>query len=229
MAKQARFSDIPCPECKEPIAFDAKVCAHCSHRFSDDELKARKTTQRHTVVGCLALALILVLGFAFWNMGDSVPDAPEATAKVDAARFIADLAKTGRDCDQAIDRVADGLSASDAVQLYRLVDAAEARCLEVSTKMDAVAVPTSVGRVAHAALTAARATCADAFIAKWSSMKSFKEVAGGDQRVSAAALAQTEAENAGAQTTRCVVAVTAPLMELGLSAEEIAAAFGSAT
>lgn len=78
-------SEVKCPRCAESVKADAKVCKHCGHEFTTDELAANKkhgSRAKQGAIGCLATILIFAIGAAIFG-GSSGSD--NQSAAVDNA------------------------------------------------------------------------------------------------------------------------------------------------
>ena len=65
MPKKAKWGEIPCPECKEPVAWNATRCPHCQAIYSAAQIEARKKANETTGkwgLGCLAVIGIFLIG-----------------------------------------------------------------------------------------------------------------------------------------------------------------------
>lgn len=98
------MATINCPHCAERIKSEAKVCKHCGHRFSEEELTARdKWLQRRNL---LTLAIVAAVIAIIATSGDDDPPAsagsgsysetPELAAALDDAGDIENVEETRR-------------------------------------------------------------------------------------------------------------------------------------
>lgn len=71
-SRAGRRSQIQCPECKERILSDARVCKHCGHRLlpaetpqmvADREGRERKRLLKRRVIGFSLIAVMVYIGY----------------------------------------------------------------------------------------------------------------------------------------------------------------------
>jgi len=175
------------------------------------------------LVGCGALAVLLVLGASFCSVATtgSIPEKPEDTAKADATAFYQKVIRAGTDCDKAFTAASGEMAKGDAVRSYRAVEVAESVCLPVGSDIRAIDVPSSVGKSVHEKLTEAREECAYVFTNKWSAMKDVKKVINGDGGVAEMAGAQGTMEEIQSGSIRCVAGLMGSLTELGVDLNKL--------
>jgi hypothetical protein len=60
-----KHNEKKCPQCAEIIKVDARVCKHCGHEFSEDELNAHiAKAKQGKAIGCgVAIVLLLLVSF----------------------------------------------------------------------------------------------------------------------------------------------------------------------
>lgn len=96
------ISEVKCPRCAEMVKADAKVCKHCGHEFTAEQLAANKreaSKLKQGAIGCLAIIVLLVIGAAIFGgssgtgnqsgPADNVAAAPPAPALKVTARELA--------------------------------------------------------------------------------------------------------------------------------------------
>lgn len=93
-----------CPRCAETIKLDAKVCRHCGHTLTADEIAAGKAVARKQLmqggIGCLILLVLLMLALSMCSPEDLEN---ETTSANDAAVSEATVRPEPKaDSDQAI-------------------------------------------------------------------------------------------------------------------------------
>lgn len=222
MPKKPKWNEVPCPECKEPVAADATRCPHCQVIYDADTVEQRKKTKAQSTkfgtIGCGVLLLILVLSVAFCGSSDTVPEKPGETAQADAKAFYAKVLAAAAPCDSASNVTGEALKSGDLLASFRAARNAESVCLAVNIRD--IEVPASVGKDAHAALTEARGTCDDAYVARWSAMKNTTEMLNGDGGIESLVDATDAAERSGHGVMRCVAGMIAPLIALGVDLQD---------
>lgn len=227
MPRKAKHGEQPCPECKEPVAFDATRCPHCQVVYEPATVERRKRAHAEEkklgMIGCGGLALLLVLAVAFCG-SESIPDEPGETAIADAKAFHDAVIAQTVACDAASERVANTLQTGDVFNGYRAAREAEAACLKV--RIRDIEIPASVGKAVHAKLAEARQICDDAYVAKWSAMNSTVELLGDGGGVAALADATDSMERSGAGVVTCVTLLMTALTDLGVKLEDLPQVLG---
>jgi hypothetical protein len=95
MPKKPKWNEQPCPQCKEPVSFDASRCPHCTTVFSEALVKSRKDTHDFSQkfgLGCVGIIAVPVLiYFAFFREGNSnysVSQNQEIAELAESAKFL---------------------------------------------------------------------------------------------------------------------------------------------
>lgn len=225
MAKKADQNKLPCPECKEPVAFDATRCPHCQAVYSPEVIEQRKKIHeegiKYGLFGCGIIALLMVVALAWCSTPQNIPEEPQQTAKADALAFYGKILSTVSACDSASGAVSAVDATSDPIESYNAVRRAADTCLGVPSDIGAIEVPASVGKKAHEALTQARDECENAYVSRWSAMSSLQEAFDGDGGIAALADASDAGERSRTGVIMCVTGIMTPLMDLGVSVDEM--------
>lgn len=72
MPKKPRWNEAPCPECKEPVAVEARRCPHCQAVYTPqyiDERKKQHSRSQKFGFGCLAILAVLLI--AMCSVGET--------------------------------------------------------------------------------------------------------------------------------------------------------------
>lgn len=229
--KKPKWNELPCPECKEPVASDAARCPHCQAVYSAEQIEARKNLHKSSQkwsFGCLAIVGILVVGTCA-TMGDEeeaaefssssgsaneIPEAGSASATVTTAmtEFNDSIMAAVSGCDaagEALAEASEGLTtgATSIYEAYSLASGVEDACRESWNRVSDIDVPSEFEGRARDAAEEALETCENAMIAKQMAGAAMKEVFDGDMRPSRMEDAQQKAEVAQAGTLACVAAI----------------------
>jgi len=226
----AKGRDRICPKCKEAIKVDASICKHCGTEFTPDEVAAAKAEAKqgakYAGVGCLVLVFALGTCTYVLGKGDPVPKVPEkptATAKADAIAFYRRVSEAVRSCDKAGSEVSDAISAGDPVGTYSAADAMDKACLNTPSKIKAIAVPESAGKVSFDKLTKIREVCENLYVQKWSSASKMKAVLDNDGKISARAELRDSTQAIETGNIMCSSGILAEVMRLGAEPKDLVA------
>lgn len=180
--------------------------------------KSKSSDQKNGALGCgLLLGAIVLLGsFAAVALREDIPDEPQASAKMDAVAFYRSVIGAGTDCDKAFTRTGQEIEKGDPVSAYRFAEAAKGQCLSVGPTISKIEVPVSVGKIAHAKLTAGKQRCSTLYVNKWASLGDMLEVLDGGGSVAKAASLQSSLERIQSDTILCVTGLSEPLLDLGV-------------
>jgi hypothetical protein len=232
MPKKPKWNELPCPECKEPVAFDAKRCPHCQAVYPDSWIEARKASHgsnQKVGLGCLAIVVILLLGMCVFGGGErkSVDDringeelSVQAPAPGSATPAVAAAVKKLHDdimagvsaCDVAgkeLAERADGFTtgATSMYDGYRLASRVEESCRESWRQVSQIQAPSALTGAARKSAEEAIDTCENAMIAKQMSGRAMKEVFDGDMRPSKVEDSRQKADTSQAGTLACVAGI----------------------
>lgn len=229
MAKGPKNGERLCPQCKEIIKVDAVICKHCRAEFSQEDVAAavsadKKKTQ-YTAMGCLGLLLLMGSCVAILGKEDKVEVAekPAATAKVDAIAFFHSITGAMAECDAAGIHVAEVGKGMDPVAMYQAASGMESACTGTSRDVDAIEVPTSVGKDAYAALRKGREACSNAALMRWSGAMAMKEALDGGSVGKLAAL-QDRADAMSSGTMLCALGLVQGTASVGVTSKDLATA-----
>lgn len=202
MARQARLNDIPCPECKEPVASDATRCPHCQAIYSPEVIADRQALQKkkrqESFFGCGAILLIMAVGLAYCvpKDGDNVVEG-SGDPKADAIQLYNNVLAAASECDQRSARLVEDLQGGDPVAAYRTAEQAASVCLYTDNEIQEIGIPNSFDDEDEADAQEALQTCGDAYVAKWSWADGVKDSI--DQGPTISQLAQLEDATTAAQ------------------------------
>lgn len=94
MPKKARWNEVRCPKCREPMAVSASRCPHCTTEFDADAVTKR---QREHWIGLAGGCLLLLAGIFMlsWcsdrkDQAQRAGEAPATSAKSDAQKEAVD-------------------------------------------------------------------------------------------------------------------------------------------
>jgi hypothetical protein len=231
MPKKAKWGELPCPECKEPVAYDATRCPHCQAVYPASWVEARKASQKsnqRAALGCLAVIGILVLGMCTFGGGDK-PNVGNSTATESSTNVVApgsatpavtaavqklhdDIMAGVASCDEAgkaLAARADGFATGSTSMYdgYRLAAQVEDSCRASWRDVSDIEVPAALTGLARDSAKETLDTCENAMIAKQMSGEAMKKVFDGDTRPSKVEDARQKAETSQAGTMACVAGI----------------------
>lgn len=229
MPKKAKWDEIPCPECKEPVAWNATRCPRCQAVYSRQQIDARKQTHMSSQklgAGCFAVVALLLVGMCAFTGGDEpssntssasnessaeVPKSGSASPAVVAAftRLNDDIMAAVDGCDRAgkalAERVDSMTKGSGSVyDAYSIAARMENACRESWRLVSGVDVPSDLNGAARDSAEKSRDVCENAMLAKQMSAEAMKEVFDGNMRPSAVDDLRQKANTAQAGTFACV-------------------------
>lgn len=246
MPKKAKWNEIPCPACKEPISPSATKCPYCQTEFPPEQVAARVKNHRQGIgVGCLVL-LLAVLGLGYCGsqleepsvvVENSTAAASEASA-VAEEKSVATAAKPGfiglwrdvlrlaKPCDQlnsaAIDAVAKaGAGSASLVDAYGIASDAQKTCQETWLAIGRLSPPDGLSKEQEKATKKALDACDTAYFSRKESLETMLEVIDGDQRPSKVQTYKERGELAQSGILVCIAGLTGVAGELGVNFDEI--------
>lgn len=227
MPRKAKWGEIACPECLEPVAAKAKRCPHCQTVYSIDQLASRQSTQETNNifgVGCLVLvigAIALVTCSKDSGSNGQSPTAEETstelpkpgTAPVELATavrsFHGSMIGGMKDCDEAASatvKVFERIQAGSA-SVYDGYDFAERQssaCLSSYNALSQVAIPDALTGALRDQAEKTRESCKDAAYAKKMAADTMKDFFDGNSRPSKLAELKDRAASAQGNLLACV-------------------------
>lgn len=233
MPRKAKRDEIPCPECKEPVAWDATRCPHCQAVYPASWVEARKASHQSTQkwgIGCLAIIGIFIVGMcALGGGGDNestgdrsrsdqssvdVPPAGSASRGVTAAvkKLQDDIMAGVAACDaagKALAARADGFTtgSTSMYEGYRLAAQVEESCRASWREISEIEVPAALTGAARTRAEEALETCENSMIAKQMAGEAMKEVFDGDMRPSKVEDARQKSQTSQSGTIACVAGI----------------------
>lgn len=232
MPKKAKWDEIPCPECKEPVAFNATRCPHCQAVYPQSMVEGRKASHESTQkwsLGCVVIVIILLLSMCAFGGSENetvadnpignessvaVPAAGSANESVTAAvmTFHDDIMAAVNPCDVAAKSLAeraDGLTtgATSIYDAYSLAARVEDACRESWRVVGDVQIPEALQGAARESAEGTVEACENAMIAKQMGGEAMKEVFDGDMRPSKVDEARRMSEAAQAGVLACVAGI----------------------
>ena len=240
LPKKAKWNELPCPECKEPVAVDAKRCPHCQAVYSEETVQARTATFASTQkfgFGCMALVAVLFLGFCAWGGSDDEEGsgvstaAPAAgTASQDATAAVvklqSDIMEAVRGCDSAASSLADAAQgAAENGSVYEAYGAAsrvEDACRGSYQLVREIEVGSALTGAAEDRAEETLETCENAMIAKQMGGATMAEVFDGDMRPSKVQEATENAEAGQLGVMACVAGIYETAGAAGVSLDALA-------
>lgn len=230
MAKKADQNKLPCPECKEPVAFDATRCPHCQAVYSPEVIEQRKKIHESGVkaglIGCGAIVLlgVLALGFCGSGEGEPVPAPEPGTASVDMQgavdTFNRDMIAAMSKCESAAGQLGDLMSKIESGQAsiydaFNQADFAENACTDGYLRVGDVEVPAAFDDATEDRADEAIESCGRAMTAKKMAAETFKEILDGDGRPSKVQELTGDVEYAQSTTLECGAGLAAVAAQAG--------------
>lgn len=223
----AKWNEQPCPHCKRPIAYDAKVCPRCSFELSEKELAERKTKHRGGI-GCAAV-IVLALFFWIWscNSGGKTTAVERTATAADRAAvktFYSTIVAKAGNCDAdnklAMDAVSKLGSGGSAYSAYPLVKNAKASCEAYARDLATVTVP-DVPAKAKDKLDSAIDNCGAGSISRVQTLDTAMQILDGDMKPSTLTAFKESGNASQAGMLGCVADIYAAADAVGLKADEL--------
>lgn len=230
MPKKAKHDEIACPECKEPVSWNARRCPHCQAVYSQEVIDSREKEHKNSnkiAIGCLGVVVLFVLGMCAMPSSDdneaaeASPNAAvtatssEATPiqlKAAVQEFNDAIMSASRPCDnagEALANASDGLTkgSTSMYDAYTLAAGVENSCRESWERVTRVTIPAVFEGEALTAAKEAHEMCGNAMVAKQMGGEAMKEVFDGDLKPSSVETARQKVDTAQAGLLACVAGI----------------------
>ena len=230
MPKKAKHDEIACPECKEPVSWDARRCPHCQSVYSQEVIDAREKQHKNSnkiAIGCLGVIVLVVLGMCAMpdsdtnevaqsssdaEMAGTAPEATPVQLKAAVQEFNDGIMSAARPCDsagKALANASDGLTngSTSMYDAYTLAAGVENSCRESWERVTRVSIPAVFQGEVLTAAKEAHETCGNAMVAKQMGGEAMKEVFDGDLKPSSVEAARQKVDTAQAGLIACVAGI----------------------
>lgn len=245
--KKPQWNEAPCPECREPVSFNASRCPHCQAIYSDSTIQDRKKQQRtNNKIGCGCAAVLgfLLLAFCVGVASDpkdskgtastssqettAMPKAGSASPQVTEAmvNFQNTIMDGMSPCDQAGNALAEraGDLSSGRASIYDAYNAArrvENACRQSWSTIGSASVPKEFEGLVEDKAEETLEICQNAALAKQMAASTMAEVFDGDTKPSKMAEAQEQASTAQAGVLACVASIFTTAGQAGVDIEKL--------
>lgn len=155
---------IACPKCNEILEYGARICNKCEYYCNEYTANIPESNFNYTrmFLFILSILLLFITWFAISNIKISmytVPDKPSVTAKADAIAIYRKLIKTINQCDRASADLIATANSDDLGDAFYAAYAMQTTCKSTYKAIQALEIPTSLGRQVHENLSRTVAIC----------------------------------------------------------------------